>query len=407
MKVLHVITQKPNSTGSGVYLSGMVTGFSKLGYQQAVVAGIDIADEKTLFDSEVAFYPVLFNQEPLNFDVVGMSDAMPYCSTRYRDLSLEQVEALKMAFKSKIEQAIQEIKPDVIICHHLYLLTAFVRELVQDIKVVAVCHDTCLRQLKTIPLEKEYIKKWIGELDLIFALHQVQKQDIIKTFDLEENKVVVIGSGYNDKIFYNKQNVLNKDKIKISYAGKVCEYKGLKSLIRALNQLSYPTELIEVNIAGIGSNITEYNEIVDLAKNCQYQVNFVGKLNQEALADLFNQSQLFVLPSFYEGLPLVILEALACNCNIVTTDILGVKEWLGNKVNDSHKIEYVKLPTMIAQGVPDPLELPDFEKQLTEALTKSITQIIKNDKQPGVDMSNKTFMALSMRMAEVVKGMLW
>ena len=89
MKILHIITQKPNSTGSGIYLSGMIKGFEKIGHKQAVIAGIDVNDDVNCFPSEVSFYPVKYNCGELNFPVVGMSDSMPYESTRYKDLNIE------------------------------------------------------------------------------------------------------------------------------------------------------------------------------------------------------------------------------------------------------------------------------------------------------------------------------
>lgn len=57
MKILHIITQKPNSTGSG----RMIKGFKKMGYKQGVIAGIDIEDPVEHFGDNVKFYPVIYN----------------------------------------------------------------------------------------------------------------------------------------------------------------------------------------------------------------------------------------------------------------------------------------------------------------------------------------------------------
>ena len=61
MNILHIITQKPNSTGSGIYMSGMIKGFDKLGYSQGVIAGIDKEDSINCFDDNIKFYPVIYN----------------------------------------------------------------------------------------------------------------------------------------------------------------------------------------------------------------------------------------------------------------------------------------------------------------------------------------------------------
>lgn len=403
MKILHIITQKPNSTGSGIYLSGMIKGFEKIGHKQAVIAGIDVNDDVNCFPSDVSFYPVKYNCGELNFPVVGMSDSMPYESTRYKDLNIDMINRLKYQFKVNIDKAMNDFKPELIICHHLYLLTAFVRETVKDIKVMAICHGTCLRQLNTIDLEKEYIISNIRKLDLIFALHENQKYDIIKTFGVSENKVVVIGSGYNDDIFYNKNYKIKDDKIKIVFAGKICKSKGLIPFIKAISKLKYSKDSIEVNFAGTGSDIESYNEIVKLASKSPFKINFLGKLEQRELAELFNRSQIFVLPSFYEGLPVVVLEALSCGTDVITTDILGVKEWIGSEINDSGKIEYVPLPFMEKEGIPKDEELYVFENNLYNSIDSKIQSLLnKSNKKTSINMSKKTWDGLAYRMNEVI-----
>ncbi|HGM3507455.1 TPA: glycosyltransferase family 4 protein [Clostridioides difficile] len=403
MKILHIITQKPNSTGSGIYLSGMIKGFEKTGHKQAVIAGIDVNDDVNCFPSDVSFYPVKYNCGELNFPVVGMSDSMPYESTRYKDLNIDMINRLKYQFKVNIDKAMNDFKPELIICHHLYLLTAFVREIVKDIKVMSICHGTCLRQLNTIDLEKEYIVSNIRKLDLIFALHENQKYDIIKTFGVSENKVVVIGSGYNDDIFYNKNYKVKDDKIKIVFAGKICKSKGLIPFIKAISKLKYRKDLIEVNFAGTGSDIESYNEIVKLASKSPFKMNFLGKLEQRELAELFNRSQIFVLPSFYEGLPVVVLEALSCGTDVITTDILGVKEWIGSEINDSGKIEYVPLPFMEKEGILKDEELYVFENNLYNSIDSKIQSLLnKSNKKTSIDMSKKTWDGLAYRMNEVI-----
>ena len=58
-----------------------------------------------------------------------MSDEMPYISTKYCEMSPEMVEQFRSSFMSVIERAVEELQPDLILCHHLYLLTALVRNI--------------------------------------------------------------------------------------------------------------------------------------------------------------------------------------------------------------------------------------------------------------------------------------
>ena len=130
MNILSVTTQKPHSTGSGTYLSEVVRALDRQGHRQAVVAGIYHSDIVS-FPDGVTFHPVYYTapgESPLpgdlDFPVLGMSDRMPYPSTRYSRLTAEQFEALEKAFISAVGEAIDRLRPDIILCHHLYLLTA-------------------------------------------------------------------------------------------------------------------------------------------------------------------------------------------------------------------------------------------------------------------------------------------
>ena len=95
-----------------------------------------------------------------------------------------------------------------------------------------------------------------------------------------------------------------------------------------------------LNIAGSGSG-----EEADRIRSSIDKLEFVrlhGQLSPQELGDLLRQSSLFVLPSFYEGLPLVLVEAAACGCRIVATELAGVVDQLQAELGDS--MEMVPLP---------------------------------------------------------------
>lgn len=77
MRILNISAQKPDSTGSGVYLAEMVRCELSAGHAAAVVAGVDAFDEPTLPEGAEPYF-VRFNTETLPFNVCGMSDVMPY-----------------------------------------------------------------------------------------------------------------------------------------------------------------------------------------------------------------------------------------------------------------------------------------------------------------------------------------
>ncbi len=83
---------------------------------------------------------------------------------------------------------------------------------------------------------------------------------------------------------------------------------------------------------------------------------------------------IFILPSFYEGLPLVLLEALASGCRIITTDLPGCKELLGDA--DPDLVEFIKLPVMKQIDRPEPEDLPIVEMRLREAINSMVARVL-------------------------------
>ena len=59
-------------------------------------------------------------------------------------------------------------------------------------------------------------------------------------------------------------------------------------------------------------------------------VNFIGKVNNEDLPFYYSQADATIVPSLYEGLPLVILESLACGTPVAATDVSCHREVVNN-----------------------------------------------------------------------------
>lgn len=182
----------------------------------------------------VSFYPVYFESEQLPYPITGMSDEMPYPSTRYSDLTEEMTETFRKAFGEVLKKAVEELDPDVILCHHLYLLTAIVRELFPDKRYMEYPMDPSLRQIRKTEQNREYILQRIPALDGIFALHEEQKEMICGIYGEQiREKVRVIGTGYNSDVF--RQNIFRQEtgdsqggekELRLIFAGKDLREKG-------------------------------------------------------------------------------------------------------------------------------------------------------------------------------------
>ena len=388
MNVLHVSAQKPDSTGSGVYLSRVVEGFARLGANQAVIAGISLQDSPS-FPAGVLFRPVLFGTDELPFPVVGMSDVMPYEATRYRDLTPAMTAQFKRAFAGALDSVLEQFIPDVVVCHHLYIAAAVIVERLRErahnepdlaaCKVVAISHSTDIRQMQRIPLERDFVCTAMGKLDAALALHDPQAREIAQVYGLDASKIHVIGTGYNDEIFYPVPGKRIEGARTMVYVGKIWRRKGVESLVRAIGLLSPEQAPTRTVLIGGYNDQDEYERVKELIRECPYDIELAGIVSDEQLVDAYQRANVFVLPSFYEGLPLVLVEAIACGCNAVMTDLPGIREWLLGQLPDA-PIRFIAPPAMDGEGEPHEEALPEFEAQLARAIAEAL-----DDPQPTCD----------------------
>ena len=370
MKILSVTAQKPDSTGSGVYLTEVVKELHREGHEQAVLAGVYREDEVRLPEG-VRFFPVYFKSPDLPFPIPGMSDKMPYESTVYRTMDEEMTARYMGVFRVRIREAVEAFRPDLILCHHLYLVTALVRESVPDIPVYGFCHNTDLRQMRKHGLQRAFILEQTGRLDRICALHEAQKKEICQIYPVEADKIRIAGVGYNEEIFHPINNKKSRKESRLVYAGKISQEKGVASLLRALALVEEQGEPAALTLAGGNGDAKELEQIRALAARCPASTVFAGRLPQEELAKVYNEADVFVLPSFYEGLPLTVMEALACGCRVVVTDLPGIRPFLEAYVPGA-PVFYVSPPQMQDTDRPLAADLPAFEARLARQIRACI-----------------------------------
>ena len=382
MRILNVTAQKPDSTGSGTYLAQTVRAQVAAGHETAVVCGVDVTDDPAAsLPDATALYDVRFNTPELSFDVCGMSDEMPYAATRYRDLTPDMTAAFEHAYRTCLRRALDEFEPDAILCHHLYLVTALTCELVDAARpdaarppVWAVCHSTDLRQMATHGLERDYIIGQMRTLDGIFALHAAQARQIADEYGCDPDRAHVLGAGFDASVFHRcgepSYAAPPEPPLEILYVGKIWQKKGVGCLLDAYDLCDFGPRGARLRLVGGHNDEDEYGRLASRAGKCRMPVELVGPLSPEELAVRYRAADVFVLPSFFEGLPLVVVEALACGCRVVVSDLPGIREWLDAAVPDA-PVVYVRPPRMRAIDEPRPEDLPAFSERVAAALEEA------------------------------------
>lgn len=402
MRILHVSAQLPTRTGSGVYFSNLIEYMDDEDIVHGAVYGVQEPFEFNI-TGEWDF-PVRFNSERLPFPIVGMSDVMPYKNTRYKDMTDKMINQWKVAFSETIEQAVEKFNPDIIIAHHLWMVTSLILEEFSHIPVYAFSHYTDIRQAKSNPHLKEKHSNNIYNARKVFALSNLHIPEIEEVFQVPKENILVSGAGYNQNIFFEDNTKRYDDKIIIVFCGKIEQSKGVFELVKAFKEISEERDDVYLDIIGDGDK-----ESIKRLHDIQLESRHVLRYNAEDqiwLGNFFRRSDIIVLPSFYEGLGLVILEGLGSGLRAVSTEIDGLMELLGEKVNDSDVIEYVKLPRIINTDEPLKEDLPAYRKELTKALRKQIQRVEEEkeiDPEITKEIQTHSWAGLAKRVLESIR----
>lgn len=376
LRVLHLLSQQPAKTGSGVYLLAMTAHADLAGCEQRAVVGIPAdgpVPEVAPLPPEAVF-PVRFGQDPVPFPVPGMSDFMPYPSTRFSAFTPGMLDGYLAAQAKSLRAATRDFAPDLIHAHHLWILCALARLLFPHVPLAVSSHGTELRQLVNAPGLAPFVVPACSAVDRVFALHQDNKERIEKAYGIPGERVDVTLAGFREDIFRPDEACGERgcpDELRIVYAGKISAPKGVPCLLAAIRRVRGPGGL-RVRLLLAGSAVGPEVEAIRASAAGLARVEFLGALNQEELARVFRSAHVFVLPSFFEGLPLVVLEALACGCRVVVSDLPGMEAWMPGPLCAGKVVERVPLPRLISADQPHPEDEPAFVENLALALERQL-----------------------------------
>ncbi|MHB1377558.1 MAG: glycosyltransferase [Candidatus Humimicrobiaceae bacterium] len=137
--------------------------------------------------------------------------------------------------------------------------------------------------------------------------------------------VTVISNGVS-KNFFTDKKPKSKNNINMLYVGRLAISKNIPTLIKTALILREKTTL---NIVGDGGIKNELMKIIVGNKQCN--VIFHGRKTGNELLKFYKSADVFLMASDYEGLPLVLLEAMASGVPIIASNVRGIADLVGDR----------------------------------------------------------------------------
>lgn len=250
---------------------------------------------------------------------------------------------------------------------------------------ITTCHDIGFEIFPELYSQQELryhrftMRFAIKNAQKIITVSNFTKQEMVKIYQVDPDKITVIHNGFSRKDLYpsNDQekikNVLAKYKINspyLLYIGRLEQKKNTPGLIKAYHLLKsrgLPHKLVLVG--QFGQKSSEVKEVINKYK-LQNDVIFTGYIAEQEKPLILSGAEIFVFPSFYEGFGIPLLEAMGCGTPVVASRAASIPEIAGEAAVyfDPH------YPEDIAEQIKKVIDNAELKNQL---IAKGLEQVKK------------------------------
>ena len=179
---------------------------------------------------------------------------------------------------------------------------------------------------------------------------------------IDENKIIV----FPNSIKVSKVGEKNYGQHKVLFLGRICKEKGIGELFKVLPGLIEKYPDIQVYLGGIWAD----KELEKMAGSYPENVVFLGWISGEEKKKYLEWCDIFVLPTYFEGQPVSVLEAMAYSCAVVASDTGGIPQMIEN--GRTGILIEPKSPESLAEGLSKVLEDADLCRRLGENAYKKV-----------------------------------
>ena len=178
-----------------------------------------------------------------------------------------------------------------------------------------------------------HLQRKIAESRLLCAIGMFARSQLMKIAAADHwSKIRVTPLGVDPEIFSPRPFRESVDCFEVLCVGRLVPAKGQRILVAAIARLVAEGRSVRLRIVGEGPDRASLEAEVR-ALSLNGTVIFEGAVNQDRIRDLYRSAEVFALASFAEGIPVVLMEAMAMEIPCVTTFITGIPELIRSEVD--------------------------------------------------------------------------
>lgn len=163
-----------------------------------------------------------------------------------------------------------------------------------------------------------------SEADKVVVTTSSMRDQVLKRYRIPEEMMTVIPN-YVLTNFFIPTSTTRHLKRRICFIGRLDVQKNPVALLEAIRDL-------DIELLMIGRGPLE-EQLHDKAKSENLPVHFFGNVPHLQLPKILNSTDIFIQPSFYEGHPKTLLEAMACGLPVIGTNVPGIREIITHREN--------------------------------------------------------------------------
>lgn len=217
-------------------------------------------------------------------------------------------------------------------------------------------------------------RRTLQQADAVITVSEAMTRYTHTQHGVPRDRITTIVNGFNTGIFHPRPREQTRHKLGVSadeqvilYVGRLIEAKGLRELIEAFQSVLRQHPRARLVFAGEGAMKTELQGRIEQL-NLRERIQLLGGQSPEAVAEWMSAADVVSLPSWSEGYPNVLVEALACGCPVVASRVGGIPEIVTDHNGIMHP---AKDPSVLADALLKALGTAWNRPSIAQACTRT------------------------------------